>query len=234
LAIREQLAMHGSLSLKELTRAVNAEGPNAQRVVSEVLRVLDQSQEITIDDDSKFRLANMTLWAEQDVKERTVEKKFAFLPRAQRLEPKIEGVSNLQIRKIALSEAIDWCTLPDEATIHSKDALSSNIAAASKTYYLNRPLRVYFEESDTRIELLQRSQLMFMNPWVVGANLLRAKSLQKWVVHRCYFYGTRSWKAAIYSFPRGPEQQGYTDYTNRLIRTDPAALECMLGASREL
>ncbi len=236
IAVREQLTIHGQMTIKELCDAVNGKGSNGRRVVSEVLRVLERANEVISEGNGHvFKLSPLSIWADRDVKERTVEKRFNFLPRAHRLEPNIQGVPDTQLSKIIAEHKLDWCKLPDEDTNYANDNLAAKIVEACRLYYENSPVRIHFEESDTRLELLQRSKLMFVDPRFIDANVLNSRRLRKWAIHRCYLYKTRlSWNAVVYSYPRGPEQKGYTDSLNRLLRTNSLALKLLQSVSRTL
>lgn len=236
IAVREQLSAHGEMTIGELSAAVNGKGVNSRRVVSEVLRVLERANEITTDADRQvFKPTSLSIWADRNVKERTVEKKFNFLPRSHRLEPNIQGVPEAALSKIIAEHKLSWCRLPDEKDIYSNDELGKNIVEACKDYYENGPVRIHFEESDSRLELLQRSKLMFVEPRFVDADVINARRLPRWAVHRCYVYETRlSWNALVYSYPRGPEQKGYSEYLSRLIRDNSSARRLLQAASSTL
>lgn len=232
-AIREQLAEHQQMTIDELCAAVGGSGANGRRVVSEVLRVLERGNEVTTDRTQHlFMPSDLSKWTERQLNERIVEKSFSFLPRSDRFEPKIPGIPERKLPNLRAEYNMDWCDLPDENSLYLDNILSTRILEACRLYYKNRAVKIYFEESDTRLELLQRSRLMFVDPRFLDATVLRSAKSERWVIHRCYLYKTRSWNALVYSYPQGPEQRAYSDSLNRLFRDSPEALSALRTASK--
>jgi hypothetical protein len=234
-AIREQLGEQEQMTIEELSAAVGGTGNRARRVVSEVLRVLMKGNEIQSDEDQRlFKISPLSTWSERAPNERVIEKEFRFLPRSNRFEPKIKGVLVKKIPNIKVEHDMDWCDLPDENRLYSEKVLAKGILEACRKYYRNRAVKVYFEETDTRLELLQRSRLMFVDPRFVDASVINSTKSGRWIIHRCYLYETRSWNSLVYSYPQGPEQKPYSDSLNALILENPASLHKLRSVSKIL
>ena len=233
-AIREALTQQQQMTLKDLCAAVGGCGSHGRRVVSEVLRVLERGKELRTKDQHMFIASDLARWTERTLSERIVEKRFRFLPRSCRFEPKINGITQKRIPNIKDEYRMDWCEFPNETLLYSEMVLSDAILKACREYYKNRAVKIYFEESDARLELLQRSWLMFADPRFIDASVLKTSKARRWLIHRCYLYKSPSWNCLVYSYPDGPEQKPYSDTLNRLICESSLTRDRLLAVSKEI
>jgi hypothetical protein len=231
IAIRDQLSEQGEMTIEGLCAKTGGHGPNARRVISELLRVLEMGKEITTEDGRWFKLSRFAGLTERTLTERIVKRSFDFLPRSRRFEPRIKGIAEKKLPNIKAKHGLDWCKLPEDEHLYSDHFLEGEVLAACETYYQNRPVEIYSEENDARLEYLQRSDLAFVDPRFVHAHVLSVHPSDFWVIHKCYLYNTGSWNALVYSYPEGPEQRAYTESMKQLIQDHPDALESLLENS---
>jgi hypothetical protein len=243
-AIRKQLLDQGPMSVEDLTISMGGQGAIGIRVVSEVLAVLrranEVSQEVSIEGKVVFGFPKVTKWSARRGSEKTVEKRFSFLPRAGRLEPKIRTTRKNEIEELERNKHLSWCVLPDEEVLYSK-RLSEVIRDNCTEYYRARKWKVddYYEDNESRLEVLQRSWLMSVDLRFIEAIVARYEMTERWVLNRCYLYdanisGERQLIVRVYGYPKGPIESTYTQYLTKLVNKSREFRDAVQRASQPL
>jgi hypothetical protein len=164
------------------------------------------------------------------LQEEFIEVVLRYVPRSKQLGPDIPSQREEKL------EALRWWNPPDEKSQYAYETLARDITTACESYYRRRSVIPGYNEVGGRNEILQRSWLTD-NPRFLGASIIDVSrpELNSWIVHRCYLYypissNASDPKISVYRYPRGPLQDGYTQYL-RSIQAMPGVLNGLYAVS---
>jgi hypothetical protein len=217
LDISEALHSAGSAgaTAQELAQKFGCPERIAIRAIAEVLLVLERSGDVVRNGAHGFRAARTSDWSELRSNEQMFETRVKYVPRSEQIGSDIPGQKQDKLGERKVAEDLQYWEPPDETDLYEP----SNLTEAIKRVCIDRAYELLPDvvNNEVRKESLQRSRLVSTGYRVIGCSVLRPSVLPLWILHRCYLFrsslpGRESWNVRVYRYPRGGEQQGYTQY----------------------
>ena len=210
-------------TLEQLGLLIGCSGRAGLRVIAEILHVLRRAGEVVVTTDGRFRAASQSKWSNARAREQVIDTRVRYVPRSDQLGPSISGWRDDDIQVFAGLEGVQWWHPSDEEDLYHEDSLTEGI---QRVYSLQNAGKLPpIGDTEDRIEVLQRSQLVSTGLKFIGCSVIRSAPLPFWILHRCYLFrsqapGREGWNIRVFRYPHGGERHGYTRYFHRLRNTN--------------
>lgn len=222
-------------TVQELARELGCPERIAVRAIAEILHVLERSADVVRNEAGRFRAARTADWSGLQSSEQMFERRVRYVPRSEQIGPEIPGLTQRKLEERTVAEDLPFWEPPGRADLYDE----SNLAAAIKRVCRDRAHELLPDVANNQVreESLQRSRLVSAGYRMTGCSVLRPSILPVWILHRCYLFrsslpGREGWNVQVYRYPRGGEQDGYSQHLERCRQANESFIDSLYASAR--